>query len=471
MVRTLPVGVAIADPRGRIITGNDALRGLWDSDKPLPENINDWPPLVGRLTETGEPLHLRDWLISRSVLRGEAVLGVTIDILSLSGKTKTILYSAVPIIEPGGGVAGGVAVTQEITQQRLLEMQAQTAAREAQQRADELEGLHRATAALLSTLDLDELLCQILDAAQSAIPAAERGMLHLVSPADGQLHARATLGFNDERICVIPPDGEPGYPAGLVNAARPLIVADTRSKGSELPANMLPERMRDARSVILAPLTVGERMLGTLSLSAAAPDAFSDSNLRLLASFAATTTAALQNALLHAEIKQLAVTDPLTGRYNRRAFFELGQRELERFMRFRHPLTAMMIDLDHFKHINDRYGHVSGDQILRGLAERIATTIRDTDIFARYGGDEFVLLLPDSEISVALRIASRIREAVNHASWDTDGSQEPISVSMGLAQASPQHHMLEELLAEADQALYQAKTGGRDRVEVFQRQA
>ena len=475
---TLPVGLVIADRFGEIIQSNQAYHELLDRDVRDDGQLTAWLPDQAWWSETGERLEHQEWPLWRAIRQGEPTIDRMIDILSGEGRRKTIIHSAVPIHDQRGEVVGGVAVAQDISNQRQLEQKAQaaaheaveqrelaqTAAREAQQRADELDGLHRATAALLSTLDLDELLCQILDAAQSAITAAERGMLHLISPTTGKLQVRATLGFSDERIRVIHTPNSQDYPARVVRERTPMRIDDTLAEG--LPEGAGYEQ-GDIRSVIIAPLHVGEQMLGALSLSATTPGAFTESNLRLLVSFAATTTAALQNAILHAEVKQLAVLDPLTGLYNRRAFFDLGQRELERFLRFNHPLTALMIDMDNFKGINDNYGHAAGDQILRILAERVRQSIRETDVFGRYGGDEFALLLPDSDLFAAGQIADRIRSAINEIPWVTDRGEVPVAASLGIARAQKRHHRLEDLLADADQALYTAKASGRNRVEIF----
>lgn len=462
VLRTLPVALVIADEGGNIIESNRAFQDLWDFPGSVPAQLEAWSSLQAWWAETGHPLSTRDWPLAKAVLNGETNIDQLIDIRGLNGRRKTIINSAVPIVDENGRVLGGVAVAQDITPQRLLEQEAQQAAQEASQRADELDGLHRATAALLSTLDFDDLLCQILDAAQSAIPAAEKGMLHLIKRGTGELSVRATLGFSDERIRIIHSPRSQAYPARVVRDRRPQLISDTHESG--LPEGE-PEDMRGVRSMIIAPLTLGESVLGTLSLSASRPDVFSESNLRLLVTFAATTTAALQNALLHSEIKQLAISDPLTGKYNRRAFFDLGQREIERFQRFNHPLSAIMIDLDNLKHINDTFGHSTGDHTLRSLAERCRQIIRETDIFGRYGGDEFALLLPDTELNAAIIIAERIRESVGQAYWVTDQGHITISVSIGVAQAVKHHRALEDLLADADRALYQAKAAGKNKVE------
>lgn len=464
VLRTLPVGLLIADEQGQIIDGNTDFHALWDSPRPLPADITAWPPLQAWDAETGKDLSLRELLVTRTVQQGETILGQMIDFVSLSGKRKTILYSATPILDSKGRITGGVAVTQDISTQRNLEQQAHAAARDARQRAEELEALHRATTALLSTLDLDELLRQILDAAHSAIPAGEKVMLHLILPTTGQLQVRAALGFSDERISIIHSTKSPGFPAQVARERRPLLVNDVQAGST---AEGIAPEMFQVRSIILAPLYYGEQVLGTLSLSAGEPNAFSESNLRLLASFAATTTAALQNAILHSEIKQLAVTDPLTGQNNRRAFFDLGQREMERFHRYNHPLSAVMIDMDNFKQVNDTYGHTVGDYILRAMAERCRSIIRETDIFGRYGGDEFALLLPDTDLKTAAHIAVRICESLTGDPWITAQGPVQVSASLGVAQATQEHHVLEDLLAAADKALYEAKERGRNRVEVF----
>lgn len=476
---TLPVGLVIADQHGEIVQSNRAYQNLLDREVPEDGMISAWLPEQAWWSESGEQLEQKEWPLWRAIRQGESTIDRVIDILSGEGRRKTIIHSAVPIRDPGGQVVGGVAVAQDISNQRQLEQEAQFAAREAmrqrelaqaaaresQQRADELDGLHRATAALLSTLDLDELLCQILDAAQSAIPAAERGMLHLISPTTGRLQVRATLGFSNERIRVIHSPNSQDYSARVVRSRTPLLIHDAQAEG--LPEGS-EEEHQEIRSMIIAPLHVGDQMLGALSLSAINPGAFTESNLRLLVSFAATTTAALQNAILHAEVKQLAVLDPLTGLYNRRAFFDLGQRELERFLRFNHPLTAVMIDMDNFKEINDTYGHAAGDQILRILGERVQQSIRETDVFGRYGGDEFALLLPDSDLFAAGQIGDRIRAAINEIPWVTDRGEVPVAASMGIARAEKRHRRLEDLLSDADKALYGAKANGRNRVEIFQ---
>jgi len=335
-------------------------------------------------------------------------------------------------------------------------------------RARELDALHSATAVLLSTLDLNTLLSQILDAAQSAIPAAEKGTLHLVGSQSGQLEIRATLNYEDPRIAQISHPNGSDYPSVVVRNRKPLLVHDALSGAFNGPGTDERPEEETFRSLIIAPLFMNDEVIGTLSLTAARPFAFTKEDLRLLTSFATTTSAAIQNALLHARVQTLAITDPLTEQYNRRGFFDLAQREIERFSRYQYPLTAMMVDIDHFKEVNDTFGHRAGDRVLRALADRIDQNIRQVDILGRYGGEEFAILLPETDLDQACEIAERIRAAVA-AEPIVESEQGPIwvSISVGVTQAASPNITLAELLEKADQALYQAKQNGRNRVEIL----
>ncbi len=336
------------------------------------------------------------------------------------------------------------------------------------QRNRQLNALHDATTALLSTLDLELLLGRILDAAQRAIPAAERGILYLVAPRTGQLEVRAMSGFGDPRIrraALL----QGTHANRSMRERRPLLIRDT--PGAELALNPPKlveegEELSNLRSEIIAPLILGEEVLGALSLSSSAPAAFDPSDLHLLVSFAATTTAAIHNAMLHTELQKIAITDPLTGLYNRRGLLELGRHEVERFQRFKQPLSAIMMDIDHFKHVNDTYGHPVGDQVLRGLAERSRSLIRQVDIISRYGGEEFAILLPETDLFQASSIAERLRRAIEEAPIVTEQGPITITVSLGVSRAGRNLDNLVTLIEQVDAALYQAKQNGRNRVEI-----
>lgn len=173
---------------------------------------------------------------------------------------------------------------------------------------------------------------------------------------------------------------------------------------------------------------------------------------------------------LEARLVQLATTDELTGIHNRRYFFERSQIEFNRAVRYNRSLTMLMVDVDHFKKVNDAFGHTIGDQVLTGLSTVICGTLRDSDILGRYGGEEFCILLPDTNAKQGLYVAERIRQSVELHPFETAASSLSITISIGLAGLSLsdpcQSTSLEQLVNEADHALYKAKRDGRNQVAV-----
>ncbi len=336
----------------------------------------------------------------------------------------------------------------------------------AHQRAQELSALQRATAALLSTLELEALLGQILDAAISAISAAERGSLHLVAQDTGQLQIRATQGYTDPRIRMLTQSSQMDYIDRAVLERKPILIQDAQTEG-ELQPDDIPE-LQAAVSTIVAPLLLGGETLGAISLDAFHRYAFSQADLDLLVSFAATATTAIHNAQLHAEVQRQALTDTLTGLYNRRGLFELGRREVERALRFKRPLVAMMLDIDLFKYVNDEHGHLTGDRVLASFSGQCAQELRQVDILGRYGGDEFVALLPETDHENAQLVAERIRGIVEKAIFAYGTSPVRVTISIGVAAINGDCANLETLIERADQALYFAKQSGRNCVVSYQ---
>lgn len=166
-------------------------------------------------------------------------------------------------------------------------------------------------------------------------------------------------------------------------------------------------------------------------------------------------------------LQNLAITDPLTDCFNRRHFFSVAENELARAVRYERHLSAIMLDIDRFKRVNDTYGHLVGDEALVAIAGRISKVPRKTDIFARYGGEEFVILLPETDISEAQQTAERIRKEIADRPIRINGREISVSASLGVASKSSEENiMIDLLLDRADQALYAAKRVGRNRVMV-----
>lgn len=222
-------------------------------------------------------------------------------------------------------------------------------------------------------------------------------------------------------------------------------------------------------SVLMLPLLAGsrERVYGIIELfgkAGAVP--YSQSDLELAHGMASQAALALENARLYAEVQRLAIVDELTGLYNRRGFNELGVRELDRAGRFGHPLAVLFLDIDNFKLFNDRYSYATGDRVLRLLGEFLQTHLREIDLIGRYGGEEFVALLPHTNIQDAGDVAERIRREVEEMCVDTGQGQDSITVSIGICQKTPELTGLDELVYCAGQVLHLAKQRGRNKVVV-----
>jgi diguanylate cyclase (GGDEF)-like protein len=166
------------------------------------------------------------------------------------------------------------------------------------------------------------------------------------------------------------------------------------------------------------------------------------------------------------DLETLAAIDWLTGIYNRRHFETLARAELARCQRYMRPLSILMIDIDHFKAVNDRLGHAAGDRVLQTVAAVCRSAKRDSDIVARVGGEEFAVMLPETTEQAAQQFAERLRQQVRDCSPTIDGEKLDVAVSIGIAAATLSTSGIESLLRRADQALYEAKRAGRDQVVV-----
>jgi diguanylate cyclase (GGDEF)-like protein len=166
--------------------------------------------------------------------------------------------------------------------------------------------------------------------------------------------------------------------------------------------------------------------------------------------------------------KRLAVTDPLTGTFNRLTFLELGAREIARTRRTKGALSLLMLDIDHFKRVNDQFGHQAGDVALKCVVESLQGCLRREDLLVRYGGEEFCVLLPDVKLDHAALLAERARAAVERGGFSFRGKRSPLTISVGVALLMRDSaEDIERLVSRADEALYSAKASGRNRVVIY----
>jgi diguanylate cyclase (GGDEF)-like protein/PAS domain S-box-containing protein len=217
--------------------------------------------------------------------------------------------------------------------------------------------------------------------------------------------------------------------------------------------------------VVGAPIIWGMDFLGVLFVFSDQP--FYETDLKILELFTAHAAAAIRNARLHQQLSRFAITDSLTGIFNRRHFFELAEAEFQEALRYDRPFSVLMFDLDLFKQVNDTHGHSRGDEILRTVVQRCAATVRQADILGRYGGEEFVIALPQTGSKKALALADRLRQIISATPITTEKGLLTVTVSFGVSTLSPDIKNLMQLLNRADTALYESKRSGRNRVCVW----
>jgi diguanylate cyclase (GGDEF)-like protein len=235
-------------------------------------------------------------------------------------------------------------------------------------------------------------------------------------------------------------------------------------------------RVREMGSLALIPLRRNDQVDGVLTFASTDPFRFNaDLASDFLAHLGLVAALCLENAANRAKLLRSGLTDFLTGFHNRRYLHARLREELGRAQRFRQPIGCLMIDVDRFKPINDQYGHLGGDTVLREVARRIDAQMRASDIGARFGGDEFSIVLPQGSLQDAERVAQRVLEAVRGTPIQIDETHsETVSLSVGVAVAEPTQEardyklIAERLMAEADAALYRAKQAGRNCISVSQ---
>ncbi len=279
-----------------------------------------------------------------------------------------------------------------------------------------------------------------------------------------QLEQQMHTTFQDFRIVA---KQLPVY-TDLFEARRNVFTADAtlmlRALLPDLPADLVHEATRasgvtEQTRHIYLPLIANDKPIGMMTLWG---DDLRAEDLPTFSIFAAQVAITLEKARLYAQVAQLAITDDLTGLLNYRGFTQCGQRELERARRYKHPLTVILLDIDHFKDVNDQYGHPIGNQVLCALAERCRQNMREVDLFGRYGGEEFVLLLPESDLTTARTAAERLRRIVADTPVPTSAGAVPITISLGITELRAEQVELVALLGVADKAMYLAKQAGRN---------
>lgn len=302
--------------------------------------------------------------------------------------------------------------------------------------------------------------------------------LLLMETGTGKLKFEIAMGIDANKLKDVYIERGEGIAGWVAENGKPLVVEDV-SKDPRFSQRL--DKILDfkTRSVVCVPLLNGNnRVVGVIELinkilsrrertiSAEGKDITDDTgiftaiDMELLSTIGVFTGIAAENAFLHQKVKELAMIDPLTGVYNRHFFNELFEREEERIRRYNQTVCVLMMDVDRLKHVNDTYGHLAGDKVLKTIADILKSSIRESDILARFGGDEFILLMPHATEDQGKDLAVRISSLITKWNANSIKTEPRLGLSIGVYAAGPDN--LDNLLFKADQELYRYKTFSKD---------
>ena len=325
-----------------------------------------------------------------------------------------------------------------------------------QERRHIAETLRQASTVISSTLELDEVLGLILQQLRQVIPYDSASVQRLENE---RLEIVACQGFEepDKVVGLVFPLNRkfPNY--RVVTTKAPLTIEDVVQDYAHFKDEADIYDSGRIRSWLGVPLMAKDQVIGMIALDRAEVRPYTTEEVQLAMTFANQAAIAIENALLYQKTQHLAITDGLTGLYNRRHFYELLEREVESVNRYGDYLSLIMLDIDDFKAYNDTRGHLAGDALLRELAQLLTRDIRKVDIAARYGGDEFVLFFPRTDKKRAVILAERIRTSVEEYEFCGEGE---ITISLGVATCPEDAVEPEALVKAADDALLEAKKRG-----------
>jgi len=398
-------------------------------------------------------------MISR-VGRGEQVHVFEVECRNREGGHLEVLLSASPARDQYGNIVGLVAFSKDISEQKK-----------------QLEQLARQNRSLIIMRDVVRSLSREVGLGDICTKGLEKllevlrldvGRLYLYDPADSRLHNVAQRGFEpegEEPVDVTSAvTGEEG-PLSSSVAYRQTMLTSSDDGNLQLEHPHLSQRSKaEVSSVLTKPLTIGDDVIGAIQVVGFDDRRFSAEDQSIFHAVTDELAVALRHARMLEESSRMAITDPLTGLYNYRFTQDVLRKRLSEARRRKRPLSVVMVDVDNLHDINERYGREVGDQVLRQFGKVLTASVRISDIVARYGGDEFIILLPETQLSDAVMLAERMAANVAEAEWPTQDGDITVTGSLGVASFPEAGTQMQMLLKAADAALYRAKQGGRNTV-------
>lgn len=420
LLHTLPVGVSILDKGGIPLYTNTALKTILQLSK---EELDDKKYQERKyLRADGSEMLPGEFPSTRVFKEGKAIRDVEIGVLTETGEQIWTAVSAIPFQHDDWHV---VLTTTDTTRQKEFELALKKQAAVLAERVKELNCLYG--------------IAQLVEQPGIMFDEILQGTVELIPPS--WLYPKQTS-------------------ARIVFEGKEFLSPNFQTS---------PQRLYE-------PLYAHEEICGTLEvflnkdLATADQPPFLKEEKNLLYLIAERLGRISERFKAERRLLELATTDPLTGLYNRRHFFDLAKHEIARTQRYHRPLSCIMLDIDNFKGINDSYGHLIGDLVIKNMVQRCQQAIREVDIFARYGGDEFILLLPEADQKRAKQLAQRLTKAFYNTPLKIKEREINISISLGLASMkSDQDLSLDILLTRADEALYKAKRSGKNQIAIWRK--
>jgi diguanylate cyclase (GGDEF)-like protein len=402
----------------------------------------------GALPEHGNPFEL--------ALAGGVFHNAEFELHFYDGSTGWVLFNATPIYNKAGNQIAALIVFADISELKNIE------SAERDQRI--LAEAYRDTAAILnSTVQLDTVLTLVLSNIEKIV-SHDAAMVVLLND-QGEMTRAQFQGFLPEeekmaldlcqRLIEIHGPRQDEF-----DAPKTIIISDILQTGRFSKENSFSS----LRSFLQVPVFAKGELRGSILLASCQVSYFSASHLERLKAFTDQAMIAIENSRLYTEMQNLTLTDELTKIYNFRGLMDLGEREFDRARRFHHPLSIIFFDIDHFRNFNNLYSHAVGNQVLQQTAKLTKNCLRGVDLLTRYGGEEFVVVLPETDLNTAMQVAERIRQAIKNQKITTRFGLLGITISAGVAELTQDVPTLASLIDLANQAEHRAKREGRDQV-------
>jgi diguanylate cyclase (GGDEF)-like protein/PAS domain S-box-containing protein len=449
LIENMDDGILVLDAQNRVVDINPVAQSILSATanenlgQPITKVLKFWPGLARRLHDNNE--------------KGET------EVRWGTNPPRYFHLTISPLYGQQKQFAGRLIVLRDVTKRHQTEA-------ELSHTIKELGIINHISLAVTSGLDMEHVL-KTLHVQCSLVVPIDIFYVALYNEANSLVHVPL---FYEGGLYLTGPSRDindrPGTIGNVIQSRKTLylnhitnnsILSDTRPQ--ELSAST-PEKT--TRSYIGIPLMLREQVIGVLSIQNYRADAYSEDNIRILERIAIQAAIAIENARQYAEIQRLTILDELTGIYNYRGLLELGAREVERAHRFNRPLSILFFDIDNFRNFNNTYNHSTGNLILKAVSERWRTILRTVDILARYGGDEFVALLPETDITAAEGVARRMVEEIAAEKIATSFGDLGVTISIGVTSLSEERSQLSAMIDHANHAEHQAKQGQKGIVVV-----